>query len=399
MSHELKRQYLIHIMERYKNSCRAQKTIILNEFSQVCSYSRKYAIRILNGSVVPAFKKLKRGRKPIYCIDAIHEMVRLWSLMGFPCSKKLKAALPIWIPYDVKLNKPEKLSIKNQILKISRAHLDRLLKPFKKDSTKLKGISGTVPAGKHFRNKIPIQPKDWNVTVPGIVQGDTVVHCGDSLLGKYVNSLTVVDIFTGWTEVRALWGKNSTEVIEGMKSIEKTLPFRLIQFKSDSGTEFLNHELMAYFTENRLETGEVRMVRSRPYKKDDNCYVEQKNFTHVREIFGYERLDFKELQSLMNDIYQNYWCPLQNYFMPSLKLLRKTRIGSKIKKEYDSPQTPYQRLKNVGTMTEEKEEEIKNHFNALDPFKLKKDLDQKLEEFKELLRKKMTGNSTTTGSL
>ena len=175
------------------------------------------------------------------------------------------------------------------------------------------------------------------------MQGDTVAHCDNSLSGYFVNFLTVTDLFSAWTENRALWCKPSGRVIEAMESIEGSLPFHLRGFKSDSGSEFMNYEVLAYFKENRPDVP-VHYTRSRPYKKDDNCYVEQKNFTHVRELFGYPRLDNIELVAMMNEIYEVYWGPLQNFFMPTQKLLRKTRIGARIKKEYEPAQAPYQRL-------------------------------------------------------
>ena len=186
---------------------------------------------------------------------------------------------------------------------------------------------GTRSCAPRIKNQIPIQAKDWNITEPGQqVQADPVAHCGNALAGTFANWLTLTDLCSTWTENQALWGKSSGRVIEAMRDIENALPFILRGFKSDSGSEFMNYELMTYFRENRPGIP-VQMTRSRPYKKDDNCYVEQKNFTHVRQLFGYVRLGDSDLIHLMNEIYRDYWGPLQNFFMPSQKLLRKTRIG------------------------------------------------------------------------
>jgi hypothetical protein len=179
-------------------------------------------------------------------------------------------------------------------------------------------------------------------------------------------------------------------MIEAMRAIEVALPFPITTFKSDSGSEFMNNELHGYLRE-RGDAPAINMVRSRPYKKDDNCYVEQKNFTHVREIFGYERIAQSDLVPLMNEIYAELWCPLQNFFIPSMKILRKTRIGAKIKKEYDQPRTPFQRLMESPEIAEERKEEIRKARAKLNPFHLQEGLDRKLRAFQELLRQRNTG--------
>jgi len=387
MSHELKREYLRAIRERYRNSSRVHKSMILDEFCNVCGYSRKYAIRVLNGNIDPSLKK-QRGRVVKYSEEIVYHIVRLWNAMGRPCSVKYKAAVLDWIDFDPDPILRKNACYRSLVCGISRSHLDRVLRQF--GVVPNKGIGSTRRGSKHIRNRIPIEPKDWNVKSPGHVQSDTVAHCGDSLSGAFANTLTVTDIHTTSTEVRGIWCKGSVRVIEAMRDIENSLPFKLTVFKSDSGSEFMNEELMVYFKENRPDA-EVKITRSRPYKKDDNCYVEQKNFTHVREIFGYDRIDSIDLVPLMNEIYTKYWCPLQNYFIPSMKLLRKTRIGARIKKEYDQAKTPYQRLMECEETTEIKKEELKKIRGQLNPFNLQEGLDIKLRQFEEILRQRKTG--------
>mgnify|MGYP001191819013 CR=1 FL=1 len=390
MSHQLKREYLIAIRKRYLESNRSKKSLILDEFCQVCGYARKYAIAILNGHIEPAGPR-PRGRQVRYGLEVVYHLVRLWNAMGRPGSTKFRAAIPEWLEYDDVLQGADDDSMRLKLQTISRAQLDRLLSSYRLGPQV--GLSATrnPPNSRHFRSRIPIQAKDWNVTAPGQqTQGDTVAHCGDSLHGTFANSLTVTDIFSGWTENRGLWGKASARVIEAMRDIEATLPFRLLGFKSDSGSEFMNHELHAYFRENRPELP-VQFTRSRPYKKDDNCYVEQKNYTHVRELFGYQRLEDPSLVPLMNEIYVHYWCPLQNFFMPTQKLLRKTRIGSRIRKEYDNAMTPYQRLMASDALSEESKQALRERKLRLSPFELQKELEKKLRQFDELLRQQNTG--------
>lgn len=385
MSQELKREYLKAIRERYGKSARVRKSMILDEFVTVCGYSRKYAIRILNGRFDPCDRRA-RGRAVKYSGEIVYHLVRLWNAMGRPCSIRFKAALPEWIECDPDPLLRENESFRSLVLGVSRSHLDRLLKPYRVSTH---GVTGTKRGAKSFRSRIPIEPKDWNVTAPGHVQSDTVAHCGDRLEGGFANTLTVTDIHTTWTETRGVWGKGAVRIIEAMGSIENSLPFAIHTFKSDSGSEFMNFDLEHYF-KARAENA-VKMTRSRPYKKDDNCYVEQKNFTHVREIFGYERISDRELVPLMNEIYTELWCPLQNYFTPSMKILRKTRIGARIKKEYDVPRTPYQRVLESPGISEEQKEDLRLRKSGLNPFQLQDQLERKLRQFQEILRQKTTG--------
>jgi hypothetical protein len=200
------------------------------------------------------------------------------------------------------------------------------------------------------KNKIPIKLLDADVTGPGFIEADTVAHCGTSMAGVFVNTLTMTDIFSGWTELRAVWGKQSDAVLDGIKTIEETLPFKIKGFASDNGNEFLNNDLWTYFTqrENKIE-----FVRRRPYKKNDNAHVEQKNWTHVRQLLGYDRLDQQWDVNYINDIYVNYWLILWNYFTPVMKLKSKTRIGGKIIKQYDEPKTPFERLLESPSLSQE----------------------------------------------
>lgn len=390
MSHQLKREYLIAIRKRYLESNRSKKSLILDEFCQVCGYARKYAIAILNGRIEPAGPR-PRGRQVRYGLDVVYHLVRLWNAMDRPGSTKFRAAIPEWLEYDGVLQGADDHSLRLKLLTVSRAQVDRLLRNYRLGrQTGLSATRNTL-GSRHFRNHIPIQAKDWNVTAPGQqTQGDTVAHCGDSLQGTFAHSLTLTDIFSGWTENRGLWGKTSARVIEAMREMEATLPFRLLGFKSDSGSEFMNHELHAYFRENRPEVP-VQFTRSRPYKKDDNCYVEQKNYTHVRQLFGYQRFDDPSLVARMNEIYVQYWCPLQNFFMPTQKLLRKTRVGARMRKEYEKPETPYQRLMNSKDLSDERKQALRERKDLLNPFELQKGLEKKLREFDELLRQQNTG--------
>ena len=198
----------------------------------------------------------------------------------------------------------------------------------------------------------------WDETQPGFVEADTVAHCGNSLAGDFVWTLTMTDIITGWTECRATWNKGSQGVLEQIQAVENLLPFPLKGFDCDNGSEFLNQHLLRYFTDHPQQPA---FTRSRPYKKNDNAHVEQKNWTHARQLFGYDRLDNVALVPLMNEVYSTLWCPLQNHFCPSLKLQKKHRDGAKIVKKYHAPQTPYQRVIVLPDIPETTEQTLRNH--------------------------------------
>lgn len=357
------------------------KGIILNEFCLTFNYNRKYAIKILNNKVQPRTRK--PGPEPTYAPVIESHLVKLWQDMGQICSKNMKAAMPVWLPYYKKADAKQK----EYLLKVSSSTIDRILKPHREK--KRKGLSGTKS---FIKSKIPIELLDKEVEKPGYVETDTVAHCGDSLSGEFLNSLTMTDLFSGWTENRATRGKPAEKVLGAIKSIEKELPFLLWAFASDNGSEFMNEEVYSHFV---LRKDPVKFVRRRPYKKNDAAHVEQKNNTLVRELFGYERFESEDLLNLMNDIYQNYWNPLKNYFTPVMKLKSKVREGSKVKKKYDEPKTPYQRIMDHPDINPWAKGKLQLTYQKLNPFVLKRELDRKLNFFFRIVemekKKRLTG--------
>jgi len=294
----------------------------------------------------------------------------------------MKAALPYWLPF---YRDPEfDPNLKFQLLKMSASTLERFLKRGRKT---LKGLSTTKRA-KFFRYKIPIVPENSKIVNVGHLCADTVAHCGDKINGSYVWSLTMTDRLTGWTENRSCHQKTAYNMIKLMHSIESGLPFRVRSIQTDCGTEFLNYSVLRYWQQRPAP---VHVGRSRPYHKNDNAHVEQKNFTHVREVFGYERIEDKELVELMNEIYRDYWNPLHNFYLPQMQLKTKERVGSKIKKTHDFPKTPYERLKQHPGMTDEALTELERRYKSINPFELKKGLERKLDQFFSLLRQSKSG--------
>jgi hypothetical protein len=278
----------------------------------------------------------------------------------------------------------QQISITNEIskklLSISPSTIDRILKNSRLKSKK--GLSGTKP-GSLLKNQIPIRTDNWDINKPGFIEADTVAHCGNSLSGDFIWSITMTDILTGWTENRAVWNKGALGVNKQVKDVENKLPFELLAFDCDNGSEFLNHHLLRYFTDRK---NKVSFTRSRPYKKNDNAHVEQKNWTQVRHLFGYDRLDIKSLVEPMNDLYSNEWSLYNNFFRPSQKLIKKTKINSKYIKKYDKPKTPYERLLESEILSEAKEKQLKDLYKTLNPFELKNKIEYKLKQiFKNVM--------------
>jgi len=368
MSTGLKREYLRNIRLRYHKSPKKQRSLILDEFCAVCKLTRKHAIRLLNEDLITVQRRPGPIRK--YGADVDRHLRHLWECMGRICSKKMVAAMPLWLPFYYEAD----ASMKDLLLKISSATIDRHLENFRESARR--GLSSTSPS--LIKNKIPIELLDHQIKEPGFIEADTVAHCGTSLAGEFVNTLTMTDVFTGWTENRAMFKKESRTVMGAIKSIEKSLPFKIKGFASDNGNEFLNHDLHSYFFDRK---NKVNFVRRRPYKKNDNARVEQKNWTHVRELFGYDRFNKGKHVVMMNEIYKNLWNPLWNYFTPVMKLESKERVGGKIIKLHSKPTTPYQRLMDSGILEVSEWNALKAKYESMNPFELKKELEKQLKWF------------------
>jgi len=380
---EARRQYLAAIRQRYKNATKRGQTLILDEFCAVCGYTRKHAIRVLNRPSSEA--RARPGPKATYDGDVVRHLVDLWKLMNYMCSVKMKTAIAIWLPYykqSVSLSEESE----RKLLAISSSTIDRLLRPFKEKCNR--GLSATK-AGAFLKSQIPIELIDKHVDKPGMVEADTVAHCGNSLHGNFANSLTITDLLSGWTVNRATLGKDAQSILAKIIEIRGQLPFRMHGFACDNGSEFINQSLVSYMQSPKH--GPVKFVRRRPYKKNDAAHVEQKNDTHVRQLFGYHRIEEQDLIDLMNDIYQNYWNPLLNFFCPVLKLKRKVRIGGKLRKFYDQPKTPCDRLLDSGKLSDLRTQRLLADRSQLDPLQLKKGLDIKLRLFGDRLHKLQQG--------
>jgi hypothetical protein len=376
MSPRSKREYVEVVHQRYKNASRGERTIILNELCATCGYNRKYAIRLLRG-----FKRFtkpkprKRGKPSFYQREEILiPLKQIWLEANLPCSKRLRAILPLWLPGYAQCCGEVSAEVTNALLKISPATIDRLLNSVRSSYQK-RGRNSTKP-GTLLRNQIPIQTNQWNESRPGFIEVDTVAHCGESLSGMFVYTIDAVDIATTWTEQRAIWGKGETGVLKQLEDIEEALPFPLLGFDSDNGSEFLNRTLFRHFTQRRHP---VQFTRSRAYHKDDNAHIEQKNWTHVRQWLQYRRLDNPLIVPLLNNLFRREWRAFHNFFCPSVKLLDKQRIGSKTIKRYDPPKTPYQRVLESPHIPQKTKDAMTKYLESLNPFLLRKAIEEMLK--------------------
>lgn len=309
----------------------------------------------------------------------------LWLLSEQMCSKRLKVALPIWLPFYEQAQGPLPPPIREKLLRISPAAIDRLLKKVRARYRRKK-LSGTRCGPEALKQRIPIRTDNWDIQQPGFLEADSVAHCGDSMAGEFIWSLTLTDIFSQWTENRAVWNKSAQEVVDRVQEIEQLLPFALRGFDVDNGSEFLTWHLWRYFLER---TAPVDLRRSRPYKKNDQAHVEQKNWTHVRQLLGYDRLEGAERVALINELYRT-WGLLHNFFSPTLKLQSKTRVGSKTVRKYARPQTPYQRLLDSPQLTLEQKAALRTRFESLNPITLKTTLEEQLKALFRQVRKQST---------
>jgi hypothetical protein len=386
MSHEARFEYLKKIQFEYLNSDRRRKNELLNHAQMVTGMSRKHLIRWLNRRAPEAAAApIRRGRPRRYGPELERHLQRLWLALEQPCGKKMAVLVPAVLGKYRRHAPDMNDELARQAAMIGAATLDRMARAWKVQ----RGLCLTkAPTSQWYKSAIPVQPKDWNVSAPGRVQVDTVSHCGDSGHGAFASTLTMTDIHTHWTEMRATWTKNHQGIIRAFDDIERNLPFSLETVKFDSGSEFMNFAVIGFVRSTHLihRKNKIEVFRSRPYRKNDNCYVEQKNLTHVRQFIGYDRIDCPSATKILDEIYRELWCPFLNFFMPTFKLLRKERIGSRIRKDYEKPKTPYQRILECPEVTEVQKTKLKEQYESLDPFELKVRIEERLQLFFKTLR-------------
>jgi len=365
---------------RYQEASKKKKGAILDEFIALTGYDRCYASYLLknhgrkvwiNNKVIVVGdirKRHKRQRQRTYGEDVLKALKQVWVIMDCICGKRLRPMLKEML---VILQRHKEIKVigetKKKLLRISASTIDRILKTERK-KYELKGRSLTKP-GTLLKHQIPIRTfSEWDEHRPGFVEIDLVGHEGGNPRGDFIQTLNVTDICTGWTEMQAVKNKAQIWVFEALKDIRKKLPFDLLGIDSDNGGEFINEHLVRFCHEEQ-----ITFTRSRSYRKNDNCFIEQKNYTIVRRYVGYARYDTDLAQNLLNELY-GYLRLYVNFFQPVMKLIQKTRIGSRVRKKYDEPQTPYQRVLDSPFVAENKKEILRQQYAQLNPADLRRQI-------------------------
>lgn len=378
MSQKSKHELAQTIKPRYTKATKTEKKKILDEFIANTGYHRKHAIRMLTRKIQP--KRPKRpGPKKIYQGEVVVALEKIWEICGRICSKRLHPFLPEIVKV---LERNHELPItartKSLLLQMSRSSIDRCLK--KAHHVHPHGFSTTKP-GSLLKKMIPVQTyTPWNEEKPGFLEIDLVAHCGDTVEGQYVNTLTCVDISTGWTECIAIPTRSKQSVFEAIQVLRSRLPFPLLGIDSDNGSEFINDLLFSY-----CQYQKITFTRSRPYHKNDQAHVEQKNWSVVRHLIGYDRLQTSAEYNLLQSIYQELQLYF-NFFQPVLKLVSKVVVANKTIKRYDTAATPYQRV----FASLDISFEVKAHLTALyvrlNPVVLRSSIDAKVDRLWKIAR-------------
>ncbi len=378
MSQRSKRELVEAIRPRYLQADKARKKQILDEFVAATGFHRKYAIRLLNHSKRRG--GLKKGRRQkVYFGEVVTILVQIWEICGRICSKRLKPFLPEVIEvleyhHELVLT-PE---MKALLLKMSRSTIDRCL-----TSERLKhphGLSTTKP-GTLLKKAIPVRTwAEWDDARPGFVEVDLVAHCGDTTEGQYLNTLTVVDVSTGWTECLPVFQRTQKAVFEAILDLRQRLPFPLLGIDSDNGGEFINDILYRYCLNEH-----ITFTRSRPYKKNDQGHVEQKNWTAVRRTVGYDRFETTAELDLLHNIYDDLRLYM-NFFQPVLKLIGKIQVDGKTIKRYDQAATPFRRVLASDQVTLDVKARLTYLYRQLNPVALRDSIDQKVARLWKIVR-------------
>jgi len=381
MSLKSKRELLEVVQPRYLKASKVEKQKMLDEFTLTTGYHRKHAIRVLKNQVRVQnhFKRKTKTYKTIYRGEVVQALEQIWEIYGHICSKRLQPFLPEAITVLERCQEIELCKdTKELLLKISSASIDRCLRPIRIKSRH--GLSTTKP-GSLLKNLIPVRTfTEWNEERPGFIEIDLVAHCGSTTEGQYLNTLTCTDLCTGWTDVTALLHRSQEAVSGAIQLLRQRLPFPLLGIDSDNGGEFINDLLYRYCLNEK-----ITFTRSRPYKKNDQAHVEQKNWSVVRHTVGYDRWETAQELTLLESIYDDLRLYI-NFFQPSLKLIAKERIGNQTRKRYDTAKTPYQRILEREDISLPAKARLMNLYVQLNPVELRRRIDQKTAKLWKISR-------------
>lgn len=385
------KEYIEAVQGRYLKARRKEKGQILDEFTRVTGYHRKAAIRLLSRGCKEDSGG-RRGRSKQYGIEVVAALKVAWEASDRMCSRRLQPFLPELVQVLERHGEQTlRGETKEQLCRISAATIDRVLKPYRQRG--LRRPFSTTKPGSLLKASIPIRTfADWDDKQPGFLEVDLVAHCGESTEGLYLNTLTAVDVATGWVECRGVWGKGQERVGAAIHEIARCLPFPMRGLDSDNGSEFINHHLYAY-----CQRKGITFTRSRPYKKNDSAHVEQKNWSVVRRLVGYERYSSRAALVQLNRVYQLVRCYV-NFFQPVMQLQRKTRHGAKVHKVYDTARTPYRRLLESGVMAQEQRDALANQYQKLNPVRLLGQINRSLEQLWQLAAAASSHEPSVTSS-
>jgi len=380
MSQKTRKEVLTKLRRRYRTAGAEYKRRLLDQAQELFGYHRKAAIRALRAPTVEPGPRIITGRPVEYEPGLLLPWLRpIWEATDYACGVRLAAMLPEWVPAFEAYEKRMPERVRERLMGASGRTLDRLLEPLRGQGA---GRSLTRP-GTILRQQIPIRGSLFEEDKAGWIEVDTVALCGGSVAGEFVWMVDGVDYATTWVEVRPIWGRGQVGTLAALQDIEASLPFELLGLDSDNGGEFLNHHVLHWLQKRPRP---AFMTRSRPYKKDDNAHVEQKNWTHVRQSFGYERYDNPEVVGLMNTMVKGPYGQLLNYFHASLKLERKERKEGRVRRVYGEPQTPLARVLASGQVTEETKARLRRQKARLNPFALKHEVARSLKAIDAMRR-------------
>lgn len=382
MNIEARKQYMDTLRERYFKSNKKEKGKILDEYCRNTKQERKHAIKKFNYKVKLKKKEDKKKRACFYNGNVIAVLVEIWKIFDYPCGQRLEEILNIEVE-NLRAWKEIVCSdeIAEKLKRMKSATIDRRLN-HEKEILKLK--EKYRKKSSFLLSNVPVKTSaDFNRNIVGNEQVDFVESCGASASGEYVNNLSICDIFSSWWEGEAVMGKGQRRALLAIDKIRKRMPFAWKEFHPDNGTNLLNFAVYAY-----AEKEELGFSRSRPYHKNDNCFIEQKNSTHIRQVIGYLRYDTWEELDCLNNLYQNELRSYKNFFQPVIKLKSKERTGGHIKRKYDKAKTPYRRLIESDQISKEEKELLKSTYQSLNPAELKRTIDKKLDNLYAIHKKK-----------
>lgn len=380
MSKISKREYLIEVKKNYRKADKKKKIQLLNDFCCFTKYNRNYALDLLNKPLPRKWKRYK-SRPKYYNQPVVDALKAIWEATDNICGERLHPFIPEMMQKLIDCGELHiSDEIKEKLLKISLITVKRIVT--KEKTRSLIRLGGTTRPGTLLKHQIAIRYGPWDEVDPGFFEMDTVAHCGETVAGEFIYSLDLIDIATGWSEQAAIWGKGGRATLEQFKKIEERLPFPVLGIDPDNGGEFINWLMYRY-----IRKKEYNFTRSRPFHKNDNAHIEQKNWTAIRQLIGYSRLEKKEQQEILNDLYGNEWRLYLNFFQPIMKIQTKVKDAKtgRTKKTYDQAKTPYRRVLDHPKVAPEVKDMLKQTYKDLNPIKLKKQIQAKIEALKKTL--------------